>query len=101
MEVGARRATAGDIGVIVDLYRSLEREMARLTDMWPRAGVGGAMMSLFFEAAASSGHLRLDGRVPPGHRAAKSFFESCGFTARRITLHRSLGSGPPRSGGVL
>jgi len=59
------------------------------------------MMSLFFEAAASSGHLRLDGRVPPGHRAAKSFFESCGFTARRITLHRSLGSGPPRSGGVL
>ena len=37
MEVGSRRATADDLAVLVDLYRSLEKEMVALHPMWPLA----------------------------------------------------------------
>ena len=37
MEVGSRRATADDLPVLVDLYRSLEKEMVALHPMWPLA----------------------------------------------------------------
>jgi GNAT superfamily N-acetyltransferase len=37
MEVGSRRATADDLPVLVDLYRSLEKEMVTLHPMWPLA----------------------------------------------------------------
>lgn len=37
MEVGSRRATADDLPVLVDLYRSLEKEMFALHPMWPLA----------------------------------------------------------------
>ena len=38
MEVASRRATPDDLPVLVDLYRSLEKEMVALHRMWPLAG---------------------------------------------------------------
>ena len=37
MEVGSRRATPDDLPALVDLYRSLEKEMVSLHPMWPLA----------------------------------------------------------------
>lgn len=37
MEVGSRRASADDLPALVDLYRSLEKEMVALHPMWPLA----------------------------------------------------------------
>ena len=37
MEVGSRRATLDDLPALVDLYRSLEKEMVFLHPMWPLA----------------------------------------------------------------
>ena len=37
MEVGSRRAAPVDLPVLVDLYRSLEKEMVALHPMWPLA----------------------------------------------------------------
>ncbi|MBI5156421.1 MAG: GNAT family N-acetyltransferase [Acidimicrobiia bacterium] len=51
-------------------------------------GVGEAMMAKFLEDAASRGIRRLDAHVSPGHREAKNFFESNGFKARAIVMHR-------------
>ena len=52
-------------------------------------GVGGAMLLHWLDDAAAAGHRRFDGNALPGHREAKSFFESHGFTTRRLLLHRS------------
>ncbi len=54
-------------------------------------GVGAAMLDLVMEWFASRGIERFDARVSPGHRMAKNFFESNGFKARSITMHRSDG----------
>ena len=51
-------------------------------------GVGEAMMTLFFEEARRRGINRFDAHVSPGHREAKNFFESNGFKARSIVMHR-------------
>ncbi len=53
-----------------------------------KVGVGEAMMTSFSEDARDRGIWLFDAIVPPGHRAAKNFFESNGFKARRITMHR-------------
>lgn len=56
-----------------------------------RVGVGEAMISRFLAAAESRGIQLFDAVVPPGHRDAKNFFESNGFKARRIVMHRHNG----------
>jgi GNAT superfamily N-acetyltransferase len=53
-----------------------------------RVGVGEAMMERFLVDAESRGIVLFDAIVPPGHRHAKNFFESNGFKARRIVMHR-------------
>lgn len=53
-----------------------------------RVGVGEAMIELFLADAATRGIRLFDAIVPPGHRHAKNFFESNGFKARRIVMHR-------------
>jgi ribosomal protein S18 acetylase RimI-like enzyme len=50
-------------------------------------GVGEAMIGAYLDAARSAGITRFDAHVPPGHRNAKNFFESNGFSARRIVMH--------------
>ncbi|MCL1692776.1 MAG: GNAT family N-acetyltransferase [Actinomycetia bacterium] len=52
-------------------------------------GVGAAMLDLAMERLVDRGIDLFDARVSPGHRLAKNFFESTGFKARSITMHRS------------
>jgi ribosomal protein S18 acetylase RimI-like enzyme len=52
-------------------------------------GVGEAMMSAFLESQRADGVRFFDAHVSPGHRLAKNFFESNGFTARHIVMHHS------------
>jgi GNAT superfamily N-acetyltransferase len=56
-----------------------------------RVGVGEAMMNRFLTAADAAGIQLFDATAPPGHRHAKNFFESNGFKARRIIMHRAEG----------
>ncbi len=51
-------------------------------------GVGEAMMTEFLAAARQRHITRFDAHVSPGHREAKNFFESNGFKARSIVMHR-------------
>lgn len=51
-------------------------------------GVGEAMLSAFLADAGRRGIRRFDGHVSPGHRKAKNFYESHGFKARAIVMHR-------------
>jgi GNAT superfamily N-acetyltransferase len=53
-----------------------------------RVGVGEAMIGRFRADAEERGISLFDAIVPPGHRDAKNFFESHGFKARRIVMHR-------------
>ncbi len=50
-------------------------------------GVGEAMMELYLREARAGGIGFFDAHVAPGHRLAKNFFESHGFSARRIVMH--------------
>jgi GNAT superfamily N-acetyltransferase len=60
------------------------------TDHEARAvGVGGAMLDVAMDRLEHRGIDLFDARVSPGHRFAKNFFESNGFKARSITMHRS------------
>lgn len=52
-------------------------------------GIGEALIERFLDDFRTEGHRRFDAHVPPGHREAKNFFESNGFAARRIVMHRS------------
>jgi L-amino acid N-acyltransferase YncA len=52
-------------------------------------GVGEAMIELFLTEAVERGIQEFDAHVSPGHRASKNFFESNGFKARSIVMHRS------------
>lgn len=60
-------------------------------------GVGGAMLDVAMERLEDRGMDLFDAHVSPGHRLAKNFFESNGFKARLITMHRSDAG----SGGVI
>jgi ribosomal protein S18 acetylase RimI-like enzyme len=50
-------------------------------------GVGEAMLQAALEEMRRRGIRRFDAVVSPGHRLAKNFFESAGFSARRITMY--------------
>lgn len=52
-------------------------------------GVGEAMIGLFLDEAEERGIRLFDAHVSPGHRQSKNFFESNGFKARSIVMHRS------------
>ena len=51
-------------------------------------GVGAAMLRMVMDVFDERGIDLFDARVSPGHRMAKNFFESNGFKARSITMHR-------------
>jgi len=54
-------------------------------------GIGAAMIDRFVADFRTSGHRCFDAHVPPGQREAKNFFESHGFSARRIVMHHPGG----------
>lgn len=65
---------------------------ARLVFVEPEArgvGVGEAMITMLLDSFRNRGVSLFDSHVSPGHRLAKNFFESHGFSARRIVMHHS------------
>lgn len=50
-------------------------------------GVGESMLDDVLASMRAGGIRRFDAIVSPGHRLAKNFFESAGFSARRITMY--------------
>lgn len=69
------------LGVIAELY----------VDPGARAvGVGETMMGSLLTYCVDRNCFGVDARVLPGHREAKNFFETSGFTARSITMHHAL-----------
>lgn len=51
-------------------------------------GIGAAMIEAYLDGERRAGLTLFDAHVTPGHRLTKNFFESHGFTARRIVMHR-------------
>lgn len=51
-------------------------------------GVSAAVLELLVGAMEDRGIDLFDAHVLPGHRLAKNFFESAGFKARHIVMHR-------------
>lgn len=56
-----------------------------------QVGVGEAMLELVADWSASRGAAGLDAPALPGNRSAKSFFETQGFQARLLVMHRPGG----------
>jgi len=52
-----------------------------------QVGLGEVMRDLVLSALRDQGISRFDAHVLPGHRLAKNFFESGGFSARSIVMH--------------
>jgi GNAT superfamily N-acetyltransferase len=69
------------VGSIEDLY---------VTPDARRRGAGRAMAELLVRWCSSEGCIGVDASALPGSRAVKSFFESEGFTARLLVMHRPL-----------
>jgi GNAT superfamily N-acetyltransferase len=53
-------------------------------------GVGRLLLERSLAWLGEAGCAGVDGTALPGDRAAKSFFESAGFKARLLTMHREL-----------
>ena len=84
---------------VVDTLRSGAR-LGVITDLFvePGAravGVGECMAVRLIEHCELRGCIGIDALALPGHREAKNFFERNGFTARALTMHRSLIPSPP------
>lgn len=53
-------------------------------------GVGESLVGAVVDWAEARGCIGVDATALPGHRAAKNFFETHGFVARSLTMHRPL-----------
>ncbi|MGI8491915.1 MAG: GNAT family N-acetyltransferase [Acidimicrobiales bacterium] len=63
-------------------------------------GVGEAMLEVMLERWQSQGCLGADAPALPGNRAVKAFFETNGFIARLLVMHRPLTVEPGRESRV-
>ena len=93
---------AGTIDDVVIGYTAVRTERLRngevlgiVTDIYvePEArgvGVGEAMVDLVLDWCREQGCTGVDGFALPGNRQTKNFFETFGFTARGIVVHRRL-----------
>jgi GNAT superfamily N-acetyltransferase len=69
------------LGVLADVY----------VESGARAvGVGEALVEQVLEWCRDRGCAGVDALALPGNRESKNFFESFGFTARALIVHRSL-----------
>lgn len=73
------------LGVLSDLY---VEEPAR------QVGVGEALMDAALAWCRARGCVGIDATALPGDRATKNFFETNGFTARLLVMHRRLAAEP-------
>jgi ribosomal protein S18 acetylase RimI-like enzyme len=99
---GSRLVLAGTIDDAVVGYAAVRTEPLRdggilgvLTDVYvePGAravGVGEALVDEVLRWCGAQGCVGVDGLALPGNRATKNFFETFGFTARAIVVHRRL-----------
>jgi len=69
------------LGVVTDLF--VEEEARSV-------GVGEAIVGALVEHCQAADCAGIDAAALPGHRAAKNFFETHGFTARALTMHKHL-----------
>lgn len=53
-------------------------------------GIGRLLVDTVLDWLRVSGCIGVDGMALPGDRAAKNFFETAGFKARLLTMHRSF-----------
>jgi ribosomal protein S18 acetylase RimI-like enzyme len=75
------------LGVIHELFVEIEARSI---------GVGESMVNELVEFCRAADCVGIDARALPGHRAAKNFFETHGFTARAIVMHQAA---RPAAGG--
>ncbi len=73
------------LGVITDLFVEPEAR---------EVGIGEALADALVEHCTAAGCIGVDATALPGNRAAKNFFETHGFTARSLAMHRRLGPAP-------
>jgi GNAT superfamily N-acetyltransferase len=73
--------TGDRLGVVTDVY---VEEGARAV------GVGEALLDQVVAWCEAAGCIGIDALALPGNRSTKNFFESFGFTARAIVVHRRL-----------
>ena len=73
--------TGDRLGVVTDVY---VEEGAR------GVGVGEALLDQVVAWCEAAGCIGIDALALPGNRSTKNFFESFGFTARAIVVHRRL-----------
>jgi GNAT superfamily N-acetyltransferase len=52
--------------------------------------VGEGLLTLLVDWCREQGCVGIDAFALPGHRAAKNFFETAGFTARALLMHHEL-----------
>lgn len=69
------------LGVLTDVYVEPDARAV---------GVGEAMVDAVLEWCRQQGCSGVDGLALPGNRESKNFFETFGFTARAIVVHRPL-----------
>jgi GNAT superfamily N-acetyltransferase len=71
------------------------RQLGRITDLYVEAparavGVGECLADAVVAWCTAQGCSGIDALALPGNRETKNFFETFGFTARAIVVHRSL-----------
>lgn len=69
------------LGVIDDIF---------VEDGARGVGVGEAMIGDLVEWCQGQGCIGVDAMALPGHRITKNFFETFGFTARKLVMHHRL-----------
>jgi len=76
-------ADGSRLGVVDEIFVELEAR---------GIGVGEAMMDDVVAWCREHGCLGIDAMALPGHRQTKNFFEDSGFTARKLVMHKPLGT---------
>jgi GNAT superfamily N-acetyltransferase len=75
----------GRIGVLEDIFVEAEAR---------EVGVGEALLTDVTEWCRAAGCIGIDSFALPGNRSTKNFFETFGFTARMIVVHKWLRERP-------
>lgn len=84
----------GYAAAAVELLQSGD-PLGRVTDLYVTTGardvgVGEELIGQVLQWCEQRGCVGVDSLALPGNRATKNFFETFGFTARLLVLHRSL-----------
>lgn len=92
------------VGYAVAAVETLQtgETLGRVTDLYVtrgarEVGVGEALIGEALQWCEQRNCIGVDALALPGNRATKNFFETFGFTARLLVLHRSLQPDSPTS----